>query len=286
MALVVAVHGIAQQNKGPNVLAAEWGPALRDGVALAGIRLEENALGCAFYGGLFRPAGQVRSVSDANHRVSDLTKDERELLLLLWKEAARVEPDRVVVPEASLRAATPGSVQLALRVLARSRFFVALAERALIGALKQVRLYLKDPAIRVAARAAVDGAVDADTRVLVAHSLGSVVAFEALHQYGATPRWANVRTLVTLGSPLGIPNLIFDALAPAPVGGRAAWPRPIERWTNISDDGDVVALAKKLAPLFGEALVDVRVVNGATAHDVMPYLTAPETGKAIADGLR
>jgi hypothetical protein len=47
----------------------------------------------------------------------------------------------------------------------------------------------------------------------------------------------------------------------------------------------VVALTKKLGPLFGDALVDIRIVNGATAHDVMPYLTSAETGKAIADGL-
>jgi hypothetical protein len=29
----------------------------------------------------------------------------------------------------------------------------------------------------------------------------------------------------------------------------------------------------------------MRIVNGATAHDVMPYLTAAETGRAMADGL-
>lgn len=286
MPAVVAVHGIAQQNKGPEVLKAEWGPALRDGVCHAGVTLDHAALACAFYGGLFRPAGQVRAVGDPNYRASDLTKDERELLLLLWREAARAEPDRVASPEAPVRAATPGSVQMGLRLLARSRFFAGLAERALIGALKQVRLYLKVVKIRTAARAAVDAAVDTDTRVLIGHSLGSVVAYEALHRYGATPRWANVRTLVTLGSPLGIPNLIFDALEPAPNGDRGAWPGQVERWTNVSDDGDVVALVKKLGPLFGDALVDIRIVNGATAHDVMPYLTAPETGKAIADGLR
>jgi hypothetical protein len=264
---VVAVHGIAQQNKGPQVLATEWGPALRDGVRQSSVELDPQDLACAFYGGVYRPAGS-------------------ELLLLLWQEAARVEPERVTAPDAKVRAATPGSVQVALRVLAHSRFFAGLAERAFIGALKQVRLYLKDPKIRAAARAAVDAAVTEQTRVLVAHSLGSVVTYEALHQYGATPRWAHIRTLVTLGSPLGIPNLIFHALDPEPQNGRGAWPGRIEHWTNISDDGDVVALVKKLGPLFGDALVDMRVVNGATAHDVMPYLTAAETGRAIADGLR
>jgi hypothetical protein len=286
MALVVAVHGIAQQNKGPEVLQTEWGPPLRDGVRQTGVTMDDDELGCAFYGGLFRPPGQVRAAGDPHYRATDLTVDEGELLLLLWREAARAEPERVASPDATVRAATPGSVQMGLRVLARSRFFAGLGERALIGTLKQVRLYLKDPEIRAAARAAVHAAVDTDTRVLVAHSLGSVVAYEALHQYGGTHRWSNVRTLVTLGSPLGIPNLIFDALDPAPSGGRGVWPGTVERWTNISDDGDVVALTKELRPLFGDALVDIRVVNGAKAHDVRPYLTAPETGKAVVDGLR
>ena len=284
MPSIVAVHGIAQQNKGPEVLEAEWGPPLRDGVRQAGITLDKAALACAFYGGLFRPTGEVRG--DPNYRASELSEYESALLLLLWREAARAEPDRVASPDAAVRAATPGSVQAGLRLLARSRFFAGLADRALIGDLKQVRLYLQDAEIRANARATVDAVVDTDTRVLIGHSLGSVVAYEALHEYGGTSRWANVRSLVTLGSPLGIPNLIFEALDPPPNNGRGAWPGEVKRWTNISDDGDVVALVKKLGPLFGEVLVDIRIVNGATAHDVMPYLTAPETGKAIADGLK
>lgn len=285
MPLIVAVHGIAQQLKGPEVLRAEWGPALRDGVRKAGVTLHESHLACAFYGDKFRPPGQMRAAAEPNYRVSDLTEDERELLLLLWREAARTEPERVLAPDAATRASTPGSVQMGLRLLAHSSFFAGLAERALIGALKQVRLYLREAGIRSAARAAVDATVDVDTRVLIGHSLGSVVAYEALHLYGATARWANVRTLVTLGSPLGIPNLIFDALDPAPENGRGAWPSRIERWSNVSDDGDVVALVKKLGPLFGDAIQDIRIVNGAAAHDVVSYLTAPETGKAVAHGL-
>jgi hypothetical protein len=54
---------------------------------------------------------------------------------------------------------------------------------------------------------------------------------------------------------------------------------------NLSDNGDVVALMKKLGPLFGSDIVDIRINNGATAHDVRPYLTARETGEAIAYGL-
>jgi len=152
--------------------------------------------------------------------------------------------------------------------------------------LRQVRLYMTDPGIRDQVQRRVAAAVRAETRVVVGHSLGSVVAYEALCAY---PGWP-VTTLVTLGSPLGIRNLIFDRLRPAPTaetrGLRGAWPGRVEMWANIADSRDVVALVKDLRPLFGVQVSSWLVSNCASAHAVQPYLTAPETGAAIAAGLR
>jgi pimeloyl-ACP methyl ester carboxylesterase len=131
------------------------------------------------------------------------------------------------------------------------------------------------------------GAVAADTRVVVGHSLGSVVAYEALC---AHPEWP-VRTLVTLGSPLGL-RLVFDRLRPPPTPGpepgvpRGAWPGPVTAWTNLADSGDVVAVVEDLRPLFGPGVRQVRVHTGASAHDLRPYLTERLTGAAIAAGMR
>jgi hypothetical protein len=91
-----------------------------------------------------------------------------------------------------------------------------------------------------------------------------------------------VRTLVTLGSPLGIRNLIFDRLLPEP----GAWPGGTGlNWTNIADAGDVVALVKDLRPAFGERLVCRDVHNGSHAHDALRYLASEKTGGAVARGL-
>ena len=54
---------------------------------------------------------------------------------------------------------------------------------------------------------------------------------------------------------------------------------------NVADAGDVVALVKDLRPLFGGRVACYLVHNGSHAHDVRPYLTAAETGAAIAAGL-
>ncbi|MFD6394954.1 hypothetical protein ACFWF2_33085, partial [Nocardia sp. NPDC060259] len=99
-----------------------------------------------------------------------------------------------------------------------------------------------------------------------------------------------VRALVTLGSPLGIPNLIFDRLDPTPTDGVAAWPGRSELvWTNIADSGDIVALVKQLHPLFGDGFAcrvrDAMVHNDVHAHSAVPYLTDALTGQVIADGL-
>jgi len=139
----------------------------------------------------------------------------------------------------------------------------------------------RDAELRAEIQACVRAAIGPDTRVVVGHSLGSVIAYEVL---AASPV-LDVRTLVTLGSPLGIPKVIFDRLTPQPANGAGAWPGGVRQWHNIADPGDVVALVKQLSPLFGGRVSDWLVYNGAKAHDAKPYLTAEETGRAIASGL-
>jgi hypothetical protein len=85
---------------------------------------------------------------------------------------------------------------------------------------------------------------------------------------------------------VGIANLVFDRLEPAPVEGRGHWPGPPDLcWTNVADRADVVALEKDLRPRFGQQVRSAIVHNGAHAHDATAYLTDPVTGLAISGGL-
>ena len=280
MAKVVGVHGVGHQFAGENMLRSTWLPALEDGLARAGCRLaSDDDFACAFYGNLFRPAG--KAAGDPPFDASDVTVQwERELLELWWREAGRTDP-AVRGPDARTKLGMPNIVQRALDALSQSSFFAGLAERALIFDLKQVRRYLDEPEIRRAACASVERTVGTDTTVIVAHSLGSVVAYEALCSH---PEWP-VRTLVTIGSPLGISNLVFDKLQPGPEAGLGVWPQGIDQWFNIADRGDVVALVKQLASRFGSRITDRLIDNGAKAHDVVRYLTSRELGDAVASGL-
>ena len=302
MSKIVAIHGIAQQVEGEDTLSATWLPALRSGLRRAKAEQpEDKEFSCAFYGDLFRQAGERLGdkAIDFAWEADDVTDPwERDLLRAWWEEAARIE--REVPPPDERGKATPQFVQSALNALSHSKFFAGIAERLLIGNLKQVSKYFRENPVRATVQERVADWIAPDTKVLIGHSLGSIVAYEALC---AHPDWP-VRTLVTLGSPLGIRNLIFERLRPAPVNGKGAWPRSIVRWVNVSDRGDIVALSKELGPMFnisdGGDIVALRealgpmfkgaieeylVDNDANAHDVKPYLTAVETGRAIAAGL-
>ncbi|WP_174387638.1 hypothetical protein [Nocardia takedensis] len=283
MARVVFVHGIGAQLSGEPLLTAPWLAALNGGLTRAGAdRLLEHEVAFAFYGDLFRPPGEWLSLDIPYLDARDVDPGwEQDLLTAWWRHAAATDPE-VTVPGDESLVAVPSSIQTALYQLARAKFFAGLGERLLIWNLKQVRRYFTDSELRERVRARLRACLAPDTRVVVAHSLGSVVAYETLCATTDHP----VRALLTLGSPLGIPNLVFDRLEPAPVDRLGAWPGPPTlEWSNISDAGDIVALVKDLRPHFGPALRNALVHNGSHAHDATAYLTDRLTGEVVARGL-
>ncbi|MBN1173079.1 MAG: hypothetical protein JXA67_12965 [Micromonosporaceae bacterium] len=287
MARVVVVHGINNTYNGPHQMAASWVPALRDGLQLAGHdrRLAADEITCVSYGDVFRTSGRFLGDGDLPWLEAEDVEDgyERELLGAWWRAASGVDPG-VIAPDARTLGAS-AMVQSALAALSCSRFLAGVSERLLIFWLKQVHRYFTDDDLRGEVQGRLVAGIGADTRVVVAHSLGSVVAYEALC---AHPRWP-VTTLVTLGSPLGIRNLIFDRLRPSPVPDGdtlvGVWPAGLRHWTNINDAGDFVALVECLRTRFGPRVVDVGIDNGVRAHQVERYLSAAETGAAVAAGL-
>ena len=290
---IVGIHGIAHTHLTSPEIEREWLPAIQGGLEEAGFpRIAEEDFAIAAYGALFRPSG-TRAGSLLKLTAEDV-KDEWEESLLTewWREAARLsevnrsrhdplgEDLTIQSPDFEGRGRTPQTVQRALRQLTKSKYFSQLGgERAVLFLLKQVRAYLHDLEIKQAIQKRLVEKVTADTRVIIGHSLGSVVAYECVC---AHPEW-NVQTLVTLGSPLGMSPIIFNALTPSPESGKGMYPK-VKRWVNVADQGDIVALEKELAPKFG-LVVDRLVHNGWESHSATRYLNAKETGHAIAIGL-
>ena len=142
---------------------------------------------------------------------------EQELLQAWWRAAAETDPG--VVPPGARTLGPVRGVQAALAALAGSRFLAGATERLLILWLKQVRAYFTDPGLREEIQQRFCAAVSPDTEVVVAHSLGSVVAYEALC---AHPGWG-VRgpghARVAAGNP-------ERHLGPAAARRRGRWPGP------------------------------------------------------------
>ncbi|QDI68576.1 hypothetical protein CD934_07710 [Streptomyces calvus] len=220
MSRVVVVHGVERQLDTADTMLAEIAPAWRGGVGLALRRdptlgrLSDDDIACAGYGDLYRQTGTRGEPYD---RAEDVEPGfEAELLETWWREAARLDPGipgpdtggrtvralapLPVVPSAILPVAPFLWTGFAAPArLTRTRFFGAVSDRLLISNLKQVRRYFTEPELRDAVRARAAELITSDTRVVVGHSLGSVVAYEVL--CALRPERPPL-TLVTLGSPL------------------------------------------------------------------------------------
>jgi hypothetical protein len=291
MARIIAVHGIGQQTNGSESIHDEWWPELCDGLKMAKYNLQDKSdLVCPFYGYLFRkPSTLLMTETKQFEDNMSFHSDEELLLELLWDEAQKIEPHLNSCQEQnssveSLR--VPEPIQDILLKLAKCKFFanfVGDIPKLIKCDVEQVVRYVREPKIRQAAREAVLEKITDETKVVIGHSLGSVVAYEALCQQSN-----NVVSFISLGSPLGIPNLIFDKLEPSPINQKGIWPGKVKYWTNISEKGDLVALVKKLGPSFGDELrkvKDISVDNGSDAHSAENYLTTSEIGEAIRTGL-
>ena len=118
------------------------------------------------------------------------------------------------------------------------------------------------------------------TVVVVAHSLGTVLAYNVLLE---APE-LTVDTFVTLGSPLGT-DMGASMLPEPDAEGIHPWPGSVRRWVNVAAVGDRATGTGRLAPRFGPGVEDRRVDNGHRAHSPEPYLNSSATGEAVAAAL-
>jgi hypothetical protein len=304
MAQIVLVHGIGQTQRGAIKLEEEWGPAIADGVIRAGRAdigrslwppSDQSRIRMAFYGDLFlKPGAQgTGGTIDTGPGGEEL---EAELALAWLAAAAQRAKDPRDAGEATVylnAAAHTGEAQGAralgrtpLQTLSKIRWLAVggfqLAGTFINRALRETSAYITRPDIRAAAQQRVLDLIHTDTRLVIAHSLGSVVAYEALH------RADQPVALITLGSPLGLRTIIYDRLQPTP----ATVPSCVTAWSDYADIDDLVAADVDLAPLFEPApgskirpVSDTSPDNGSKPHEASHYLVKARIGSTIAAAL-
>lgn len=133
-----------------------------------------------------------------------------------------------------------------------------------------------------------------DNILLIAHSMGSIVAFDVLTFLADK---INIHTLITIGSPLGLPIVVSKIAAEQrhKLNGQNFMITPEgvrENWFNFSDILDKVALNYELSDDFSENKFGVKPVdflvvnnyeiNGVTnPHKSYGYLRTPEFAKIL-----
>jgi hypothetical protein len=130
-----------------------------------------------------------------------------------------------------------------------------------------------------------------DEILLVAHSMGSIIAYDVMTQLVPD---ISIDTLVTCGSPLGIPVIMSKIRAEQKDENKPlSVPENItRRWYNLSDLGDRVAINYNLADDFqknslGISIIDKQVHNTyeyggkKNPHKSYGYLRTPEMAEIL-----
>lgn len=133
-----------------------------------------------------------------------------------------------------------------------------------------------------------------DQILLIAHSMGSIIAYDILSKSGSE---VPIRTWLTMGSPLGQSIIQGKLLGfSKPVQSRVKTPENVGRWLNCADLKDWVALDYNLRDDFdpnsrGVLPEDIEVQNTfvyngvENPHTVFGYLQTPECAALISEFL-
>jgi hypothetical protein len=312
---LVFVHGIGKV-RNVSVEQDRWTSALEDGIRKAGhsdaattIRDSENIV-FAHYADLFVTA---QAQGEGDQSMNEV--DGRFVLDFLAEAVAAQQDQRRALSEsnairrAQSRLGPAEGVQGAGEPL-RQMINIAttltdipyirkvgqwLSGIDLLGQLSQVGRYLDRRPLKAiggvggtvetidgAIRRRVHDMIGLGPTVVVAHSLGSIVALEALHE-----RVADVPLLVTLGSPLAMRGVVLPRIQPQPL----SVPEGVGRWLNVWDRDDLVAARPLIEKDFlpndrGVLPVSERVdSDGGWVHPASKYLSHPGTAGPIAEVL-
>lgn len=252
----VFFHGIEQQDKTADELLKLWIDSIRVGLDRAGsnnLLPSQNQIVAPYYGDLLaRLTPTARDEMKGISKARGSTRISQEYALFphpapsntfeqLLKEINDVKGGSRDQKLNDSGQRTRGFKSDALGAL--SQMVPIFAQNQIVNrALKQVAAYLDDPALKrtiidIALSAICKGAEIAEANneplIVVAHSLGTVIAVEALADFSDR----RVNLLMTIGSPLSA-----ETVASRMIQKARRWPQVVKNWVNIADPDDLVAL--------------------------------------------
>jgi len=287
---LVLVPGRVPRGKEAGALRREWLKALGDGLQEAGIErsLDEIDVRFAHYGHILDAQTEVNDPAAEVVGGAHATQPERVFVGAVLEEARK----EAAITKAELAAI--GGVHVMQRgplhwewsqavVKAIDRHVPGGNGAAIALAAHDVYQYLNNAAFARQIDEAVRNAMPVNEEaIVVAHSLGTVVAYQLLKMEGAERGW-KVPLFVTLGSPLAI-TAIRNSL------GAREFPWCVREWFNAVDERDTVAvypLDKRNFNVEPAAIANKADVDNSTEnhHGASGYLADREVARRINGGL-
>ena len=218
MVEVVAIHGINMHRSRRTAMQETWHAAIVDGlVDVRSPHAGTVSVECAFYGHEYND-GKL----DGEHEYAAIDLEpgfETELVLAIGSAL-----DDTDDAGGEGKTYLPAAAQRALAAIQRSDLFDG-RDSFLISFVKQVNRYLSDPYFHARVHNEVSAAMAQSPRLVIGHSLGSVIAYSWLKDNDLKDPPA----LITLGSPLGL-----EAIRRRVIRGNAypSWPGRVRSSTN------------------------------------------------------
>lgn len=262
---LIFIHGIGQVENDPAVLTQDWIADLIhskvDGQAIAAAQPEMAYYAKILAEGRGRIALQ-ESASDRKARAKFGIEVAKDLGVAIHRIAANVQEGSASIPRIATGLLAANPLQ---------------GPWSLSDIIDEVFDYLTKPALRTAIDEHVATFLDDQPVTIVAHSLGTLVAYRLLRD-----RKIRCRRLITLGSPLSF------KIVRASLDGPFSYPVGLLDWRNFFDPIDLVCLGRAFPshPTWSPRLIHDQVNNEHDfGHDADGYLRTSEVGRAVQEAL-
>jgi hypothetical protein len=286
---ILMIHGRAQGGLDPDKLKQTWIETLEIGLHGHGSKLPAGtSVDFPYYGDLLDDLTAKANLPTPDDVVAKgpggntgFEQFEKSVLLEMKKEM-RISDDEV---EAMFAPGAPrqkgpenwGWVQAVARVL--DRYVTPASDFTIDRFLKDVFLYLTRKAVTRAIDKTVEAKLTNEPTIVIAHSLGTIVAYNVLRN---NAKKLKLLKFITVGSPLGI-TAVSSRL------GLIENPAAAVGWYNAYDERDVVALNPLDSSYFptNPSIMNNNGVKNHTPnrHGIVGYLNDGGVAAAVISGM-
>ncbi len=293
--VIIGIHGLANKAE-RNVLRIWWELAITYGMEAAGLRPPLFEFEMIYWADLLYPQPLDPLIEDEEHP------------LFLSHPFKKVTPIAASEHDERRRRLLDQLERFVEKMLQKESFynrFERLAEKFVEKRFQDLHLYLtgaygygeaaEGPVREVIAERFIRMLQRhrRDSICLVAHSMGSIIAYDMLYHHPELPA---IDLLITIGSPLAQPLLMAKLTDVNPVFEKIKTPDAVKRWVNFSDLYDLVAVNYNLrddyAPNAAGVLPEDFIVHNTytwegepNPHHSFGYLQTPECGRVLYEFL-